>query len=134
MEQISDSNNYFLYCFYSPTEFSSIQLDQNFNKISEINDYKINENSLNECDTLYFSRIFYSLNSYKVLTSCNGGILSLLKYETEKEYVDSINMKTNIPQNSIEIKMKKILSNLNMDELYEIDGIGYKTTISLINI
>jgi hypothetical protein len=42
-------------------------------------------------------------------------------------------MKTNIPQNSIEIKMKKILSNLDMDELYEIDGIGYKITISLIN-
>ena len=132
IEQFPDFNNYFLYCFYSLTEFSLIQLDQNFQIYSNITDYKIDEHSLNECTQFYLSKLFYSSNFFNVLTNCNKGSFSPIKLKAEKEYVDIINMETNIPKDSIEIKMSKVLSYLDINKSYEIKGTGYIISISLI--
>ena len=114
------------------TEFSLVQLDINFNKISEINDYKINDSLISECTKFYFSSLLYLSNEFYLLSNCDKGNFNLIKYEVEKEYIDLITMKSNIPKNSIKIKMNKILSYIQIGNSYKIKGNDYIIKISLL--
>ena len=134
IKQIDNDYNYLLYCFYSSTELSIVKLNKEFKMISDINDYKIDYSSLEECKDNYFSTILYTLNKINILSNCNiDDNLSLIIYTVEQEYIDIYNMKTNIPLSSIEIKMNKIMSKIQIGNSYFIKGDDYNVTISLIN-
>ena len=134
IKQIDNDYNYLLYCFYSSTELSIVKLNKEFKMISDIIDYKIDYSSLEEFKDNYFSTILYTLNKINILSNCNiDDNLSLIIYTIEQEYIDIYNMKTNIPLSSIEIKMNKIMSKIQIGNSYFIKGDDYNVTISLIN-
>ena len=132
INKAKDSNNYILYCFYSFDELSLVELDNNFNIISDIDDYKINNFQLDKCNNNYFSNVIYSRNSIIILLNCDGNSY-LNKYDIEKEYIDMINMKTNIPQSSISTKINKIITYIEIGKFYQIKGDNYNISISLVN-
>ena len=127
-----DSNNYFLYCFYSSNELSLISLDGYFNIISDEKDYLIRNLLIKECKEYYFSNLLYSSYSISILSSCEKESFSLVKYPLEEEYIDMINMNTNIPQNSIERNINKIMSKIQIAYSYQIVGEDYNISISKI--
>ena len=134
IEQLDNDYNYLLYCFYSSTELSIVKLNKEFQIISDINDYKVDYSSLEECKDYYFPTILYTLNKINILSNCNiNDNFSLIIYGTEQEFIDISNMKTNIPLSSIEIKMNKIMSEIQIGNSYFIKGDDYNVTISLIN-
>ena len=125
-----DSNNYFLYCFYSSNELSLISLDRYFNIISDFKDYFIKNNLINKCNEYYYSYLLYSSYSMNILSSCEKESFSLAKYPLEEEYIDMINMKTNIPQTSIYRNINKIISKVQIRNYYKIKGEDYNISIS----
>ena len=132
IEKHLDSNNYFLYCFYSSTEFSLVELNENLEIITD-NDYKINEILLQKCSYFYFSNLYYISNNIYILANCNNGNFTIVKLETEQEYIDITRMETNIPKDSIEMKMNKIMSYIQIGYTYIIKGKDYNISIYLIN-
>ena len=132
--QINDSNNYYLYCFYSSLEFSLVKLNENFKIISDVNDYKLNRYLINECTNYNFLNIIYESDIINALINCNEEDITFIKSEAEQEYIDMINLETNIPLDSIEKKFDKIFSYIQIGNSYEIKGEeGYNISISLIN-
>ena len=128
IEKYIDSNNYFLYYFFSSNEFSLIIFNENFEIISDIIDYKINKSIINK-NIPYFS-IISSSNEINVLYE--DGNYSYFINKPENEYVDMIKMETNIEKESIEKKMNKILKNIEMGNSYEIISDEYKIRIDLL--
>ena len=100
IEKYIDSNNYFLYYFFSSNEFSLIIFNENFEIISDIIDYKINKSIIIN-NIPYFS-IISSSNEINVLFE--DGNYSYFINKPENEYVDMIKMETNIEIKSIEKK------------------------------
>ena len=63
----------------------------------------------------------------------NKESISLIINEPEPIYIDLIKRETNYPKDSINLKMDKILSNINIQNYYEIKGEGYLIKILPIN-
>ena len=134
IEQIQNLNNYYLFYFYSSLEFSLLELNENFEIISDENDYKLNKNLIDECFDYNFLSILYKPDTINILINCNKGNITLIKSRVEQEYIDMIKLETNIPLESIEMKMDKILSNIQIVNSYIIKGEeGYSISIFLIN-
>ena len=133
IEKPIDSNNYFIYCFYSSSEFSLIELDDNFEIIQNSKDYKINLSSINNCNEYYFIPLIINSNDINILLNCNKDSFFLSKYEAEEEYIDITNSATNIPLKSIQNKIDKFLDIISIGNKYNILGEEFNIKITSID-
>ena len=126
-----DTNQYYIYCFYSSTEFGIIKLDNNFALIENSNDFLIKEDLVEECSEYYFTPLIDS-NNLNSLLNCNKGKFTFSIEEVEEEYVNTIIGKSNIPLMSIKRNANSILQSIVSGNIYNIKGEKYNIKISPI--
>jgi len=129
---VIDTNQYYIYCFYSSTEFGIIKLDNNFEIIENRKDFLIRENIVEECSEYYFLPLINS-NDINALLNCNKGEFTLSIKEVEEEYIDLINKESNMPLMSIKRNANNILKTIDSGNIYNIIGDKYKIKISPID-
>ena len=72
IDKITETNQYYIYCFYSSTEFGIIELDNNFEVIENSKDFLIREDLVEDCSEYYFTPLFDS-NNINAILNCNKG-------------------------------------------------------------
>ena len=88
VDKITDTNQYYIYCFYSSTEFGIVKLDNNFGLIENSNDFLIREDLVEDCSEYYFTPLIDS-NNLNALLNCNKRKFTFSIEEIEEEYVDT---------------------------------------------
>jgi len=131
VDKITDINQYYIYCFYSSTEFGIIKLDNNFGLIENSNDFLIREDLVEDCSEYYFTPLFDS-NNINAILNCNKGKFTFSIEEVEEEYVDTTIGESNIPLMSIQRNVNNILKSLVSGNIYNIIGNKYNIKISPI--
>ena len=131
IDKIIDINQYYVYCFYSSTEFGIIKLDNNFEVVENSNDFLIREDLVEDCSEYYFNPLFDS-NNMNALLNCNKGKFTFSIEEVEEEYVNTIIGKSNIPLLSIRRNGNNILNSIVPGNIYNIKGDKYNIKISPI--
>ena len=81
--------NYFLFFFYSPTEFTLIKIDKNFQNL-ESKDYIINNSLIRNNLNYYFSTLIYNDNITDIFILLNSDInnFNLIKFKAEKSNIN----------------------------------------------
>lgn len=130
--KIIDTNQYYVYCFHSSTEFGIIKLDNNFGVIENSNDFLVREDLVEDCSEYYFTPYINS-NSINSLLNCNKGKFTISIEEVEEEYINTIIGESNIPLMSIRRNANNILKSIVLGNVYNIIGEKYNIKISPIN-
>ena len=130
IDKIIDTNQYYIYCFYSSTEFGIIKLDNNFEVIDNSKDFLIKEDLVEDCPEYYFTPLFDS--NINAILNCNKGKFTFSIEEVEEEYANTIIGKSNIPLLSIKRNANNILKSILPGNIYNIKGDKYNIKISPI--
>ena len=131
VDKITDTNQYYIYCFYSSTEFGIVKLDNNFGLIENSNDFLIREDLVEDCSEYYFTPLIDS-NNLNALLNCNKRKFTFSIEEIEEEYVDTTIGESNIPLMSIKRNANNILKSVVSGNIYNIVGNKYNIKISPI--
>jgi hypothetical protein len=129
------SNNYFLFSFYSSTEFSVIKLNIYFEN-PECKYYIINNDLVRNNINYYYIPFIYAsdLNNIYILLNSEVNNFNLLKYQAEESLINVIYNNTPIiPSDLLTFKIEKIINNIIFGNIYNITDEYYNITIYSTN-
>ena len=127
------SNEYFLYCFESPTKFNLIKFNENFELTYKKLDIECKDNFKGSCTEYNLYSMAYNSSRLKVFAYCDNRIAY---FEIPEKYLNDLNIiqeESNKTKEEILENIETDIKNYDIGKIYEIFGEDYNIKISPIN-